>query len=149
MDPGSIAATTAMSTAATSAATAAAAAAEHRRKWEEEALTAYSQKDLDQDWDFKILHSARGAFKNPERLREVLDEEAQAGWVLVEKFDNSRIRLKRSPDSRRNDFDLSIDPWRSYAGPASNQRDTKIAMLLVCLLAAGVGIFLTVLILIG
>jgi len=141
MNAGAIAATTVPTGVAT-----AAAEAERRRKWEEEVLTAYSQSELNQDWEFKILHSARGAFKDPQWLREVLDEEARAGWVLVEKFDNSRVRLKRSPDARHNDSHLGVDPWRSYVGPTSNQRDAKIAMLVVGLLLAGVGVFLAVLI---
>ena len=142
MNPGTIAATTA----STQAATAAAAAAERRRKWEEEVLTTYSQNELNQDWEFKILHSARGAFRDPQRLREVLDEEARAGWVLLEKFDNSRIRLKRSPDGRHDDSHLGIDPWRSFVGSASGQRDARTAILIAGLLLAGVAVFLAVLI---
>ena len=145
MDAGVLAATVAgtVPTIATSAATAA-AAAERRRRLEEETMTSYSQKELNEDWEFKILHTAKGAFKNPERLREVLDEESRAGWVLVEKFDNSRIRLKRSPDARRNDLHLGIDPWRSYVGQTSNQREAKIVLLIVGVLLAVVGIGLAV-----
>ena len=35
-------------------------------------------------------------FRNPAKMRAILDEEnRRGGWVLVEKFDNHRIRLKR------------------------------------------------------
>ena len=58
-------------------------------------MTPYQPQDLNDGWEFKILRSLTGAFGKPEKLREFLDEEAKAGWVLVEKFDNNRIRLKR------------------------------------------------------
>jgi hypothetical protein len=102
---------------------AAAAAAAKRRKEqeEEEELTSYEESDLSEDWEFKILRSMTGAFKHPEKLRQVLDEEAQAGWVLVEKFDNSRLRLKRPASSRARDNALSFDPYRAYFGYTENQ----------------------------
>ena len=112
-------------------------------------MTAYSQKELNENWEFKILRSARGEFKKPERLAEVLDEEARSGWVLVEKFDDNRIRLKRSPDASHNESHLDIDPWRSYVGPTSSQREAKIAMLVVGLLLAAVGAFLADMIAVG
>ena len=151
MDAGVLAATVAgtVPTIATSAATAA-AAAERRRRLEEETMTAYSQKELNENWEFKILHTARGEFKKPERLAEVLDEEAQAGWVLVEKFDNSRIRLKRSPDARQNDQYLGIDPWRSYVGQTSRQRDAKVVAGGVAVLVLGIfAVFLIAFLLAG
>ena len=128
----------------------AAADAKRRRNQEEEVLTAYSQKELNENWEFKILHTARGEFKKPERLAEVLDEEAQAGWVLVEKFDNSRIRLKRSPDARQNDQYLGIDPWRSYVGQTSRQRDAKVVAGGVAVLVLGIfAVFLIAFLLAG
>ena len=77
-------------------AAAAAAAAERARRQEEEEMTGYQSADLANDWEFKILRSVRGEFKRPDRMRQILSEEAQAGWVLVEKFDNSRLRAKAS-----------------------------------------------------
>ena len=89
-----------MSAGAASGAAAAAAAKRRREQEEEEQLTSYRESDLNDDWEFKILRSMTSAFKNPDKLRQTLAEEAQAGWVLVEKFDNGRLRLKR-PASRR------------------------------------------------
>ena len=104
-----------------SAGAAAAAAAERRRQLEEEEeMTGYRPEDLSQDWEFKILRSATGAFKNPERLRRFLEEEAHAGWVIVEKFDNSRVRLKRPATARERDGKLDIDPYRTYVGASPN-----------------------------
>jgi Flp pilus assembly protein TadB len=113
------------------AAAAAAADAAERRNREEEILTAYSQQELDENREFKILRSAAAEFKKPERLREILDEEARVGWVMVEKFDDSRIRLKRPPDASQGDSHSGIDPWRSQIGQTSSQREAKIAMVIV------------------
>ncbi len=90
-----------MSAGAAGGAAAAAAAAKRRREQEEEEeLTSYQESDLNDDWEFKIVRSMTSAFKNPDKLRQALAEEAQAGWVLVEKFDNGRLRLKRPASAR-------------------------------------------------
>jgi hypothetical protein len=87
---------------------------------EEEEMTSYRPEDLAQDWEFKILRSATNAFKNPLRLRQYLEEEGRAGWVLVEKFDDSRLRLKRPATARERDGKLDIDPYRTYVGLTPN-----------------------------
>jgi hypothetical protein len=99
------------------AAVAAAGAAKRRREEEEEEnMTAYSAQDLAEDWEFKIIRSSTAAFRNSEKLRRILEEEARAGWILVEKFDNSRIRLKRPAKARAGDGALAFDSYRSYVG---------------------------------
>lgn len=121
----------------------AAAAAEHQRQLreEEEELTPYSQTDLAQDWEFKIVRATMGSFRKPEFLQRVLDDEARAGWVLVEKFDNCRIRLKRSAQARERDGKLDFDPYRTDAGPSHTLIALAIgglilAFALIALLAA-------------
>ena len=47
-------------------------------------MTPYTRTDLAEDWEFKIIRSTTGTFKKPEKMRAVLDEEACAGWVMVE-----------------------------------------------------------------
>src|SRR5262249_54877230 len=64
-------------------AAAAAAAAQRRREEEEEHMTPYTPRDLTENWEFKILRSATGAFKDPAVMQRYLAEEAQAGWTLV------------------------------------------------------------------
>ena len=86
------------------------------RRREEEQMTDYSPGDLTGDWEFKIVRSTRAGFRKPERLREVLAEEAIAGWELVEKFDDSRIRLKRPTSRRQLDGKLEFDPYRTTVG---------------------------------
>jgi hypothetical protein len=101
----------------------AAAAAARRRRLEEEEhdLTSYEPRDLNEDWEFKILRSMTGAFKNAQKMRDALDEEAKAGWVFVEKFDNGRIRLKRPASARQRDQFAEIDPYRTFVGYTEGQ----------------------------
>lgn len=107
-----------MSAGAAGGAAAAAAAAARRRaeRKEEEQMTGYTATDLADGWEFKILRSATGAFKKPEVLRGILEEEGRAGWVMVEKFDSQRVRLKRPAAARSGDSALGFDPYRTTVG---------------------------------
>jgi hypothetical protein len=121
----------------TGAASAAAAAEEQRlKREEEEEMTPYSPTDLAQDWEFKIVRSAMGSFRKPAFLQQVLDDEARAGWVLVEKFDNSRIRLKRPAKARERDGKLDFDPYRTDAGTSQGMIALVIIVSALGLLAA-------------
>jgi hypothetical protein len=99
-------------------AAAAAAAAARRMREEEEEMTAYNPKDLAEDWEFKIIRSNFNTFRNPEKLRAVLEEEKRGGWTLVEKFDDQRIRLKRPAGVKVTpaDFADGYDPYRTTVG---------------------------------
>ena len=103
---------------AAAGAAAAAAAARQRMLSEEEEMTTYGSHDLAQDWEFKIVRANTGVFRNPATLERLLEEEAQAGWTMVEKFDNSRIRFKRLRQARTQDANRStgIDPYRVHYG---------------------------------
>jgi hypothetical protein len=94
----------------------AAAAKRRRDEEEEENMTAYTAQDLTEDWEFKILRSSTAGFRNSEKLRRILEEEGRAGWILVEKFDNSRIRLKRPAKARAGDGTLPFDSYRTHVG---------------------------------
>ena len=97
----------------------AAAAEAHRRLLEEEEeMTNYSAQDMDGGWEFKIVRANTGVFRNPAELDKLVKEEAQSGWILLEKFDNTRIRFKRPQSARRNDGNLppGVDPYRSHYG---------------------------------
>jgi hypothetical protein len=102
--------------AATSGATA--AAQQQRLHTEEEILTVYSQEDLENDWEFKIVRSDLGAFGKREVLERLLQEEALAGWTLLEKFDDHRVRFKRPRSARAQDPYLpeGVDPYRTHYG---------------------------------
>jgi preprotein translocase subunit SecF len=111
------------------AAAAAAAAQQLREQEEEQEMTPYQPQDLNDGWEFKILRSLTGAFGKPEKLREFLDDEAKAGWVLVEKFDNNRIRLKRPASARKTDSALEFDPYRTYVGISAGKLATRAIVI--------------------
>lgn len=96
-------------------------------------MTPYQPQDLSGDWEFKFLRSVTGSFGNPRKLKEALDQEAKAGWALVEKFDNQRIRLKRPASARSGDGTLGFDPYRSYVGLS----EVKFSLVLVALILSG------------
>ncbi len=121
-------------------AAAAAAATSQQRNVEEELMSAYSDKELADGWEFKILRSASGVFKKPERMQEILEEEARAGWMLVEKFDNNRLRLKRPSGASQNDRHLDYDPWRTEIGASQTKHEAKIAVIVVGIVFAVLGI---------
>jgi hypothetical protein len=109
-----------MSVGAGAAGASAAAAAAELQRQEEEEMTPYSTKDLDEGWEFKIVRSNFGTFRSQEKLRAVLEEEKKGGWVLVEKFDDQRIRLKRPAGAKAGQGELAdgYDPYRTTVGNA-------------------------------
>lgn len=121
-----------MSGGAAYAAAAATAADAERQRQEEEEMTNYTNTDLQEDWEFKILRSNTTAFKKPHVLQIVCAEEAQAGWQLVEKFDNQRLRFKRRISERAKDASLEIDPYRTMYGWSN---DVTVAIVVSCFFA--------------
>ncbi|MBN2499399.1 MAG: hypothetical protein JXB38_01450 [Anaerolineales bacterium] len=104
-------------------------------------MTKYTSDELDGNWEFKIVRSASAAFRKPEVLQQVLAEEAMAGWELLEKLDDSRLRLKRPRDARKRDDRLppGVDPYRTYYGTIGENRMRVITLMLVGLLVLGIG----------
>lgn len=99
---------------------AAAAAAARRMREEEEDMTGYNKDDLD-GWEFKIVRANTGKFKTREAVQQLCNEEAKAGWEMVEKFDNQRIRFKRRVEKRAGDRNLTIDAYRTNIGVTEGQ----------------------------
>ena len=128
--------------AATSGATAAAAAAAQRQQMmfaeEEEDMTRYTQDDLGNNWEFKIVRSDSATFRKPEVLRKVIEEEARAGWVMLEKFDNSRIRFKRPRSARTRDALLppGVDPYRTVYGTHITRYVLYVLLIAVLMMLA-------------
>jgi hypothetical protein len=116
----------------------AAAAAEQHRLQEEEEMTSYSQEEL-QSWEFKIVRANTGVFSKPEVLNKLIQEEAQASWIMVEKFDDSRVRFKRPLSAREKDVQLppGIDPYRTHYG-MSPLRFTLLILVAVLLGACAI-----------
>ena len=88
-----------------------AVAARHKQQLEEEEqrMTSYEPRELAEDWEFKILRSMTGAFKNPHKMREVLDEEEQLG---------PRVLLEQAPADFAEDVgnDRRIQPEQESLG---------------------------------
>ena len=112
----------------------AAGAAEKRKRLlaEEEDMTQFTQDDLTNDWEFKIVRSGAAAFRKPETLSKLIEEEAQAGWIMLEKLDDSRIRFKRPRSARARDAYLpdGVDPYRTQYGALSAPTAAAVGMLI-------------------
>ena len=94
-------------------------AAQAQRFLEEERMTPYTHDELDNNWEFKIVRANTRAFRKPETLQSLMQEEARSGWVMLEKFDDSRVRFKRPRSAGANDTQLlssGIDPYRTHYG---------------------------------
>ena len=94
-------------------------------------MTDYKPEDLAASWEFKILRSATGRFKDPDYLRAVLADEARAQWTMQEKFDNDRVRLKRPVAARASDAALGFDPYRTWVGITEIQLTVRIILGIV------------------
>lgn len=94
------------------------AAQERKRRREEEEMTQYRRDELENDWEFKIVRSTTGAFRGRQAVEELKAQESLAGWVMVEKFDDNRIRFKRPLSAQQKDPMLppQVDPYRTRYG---------------------------------
>ncbi len=116
---------------------AATAAAERRRKLEEaeeEKMTKYNN-DSSEKWEYKIVRSETGAFRKPDVLAALAEEESLAGWEMLEKFDNRRIRFRRPVEARKQDHLLPqhIDPYRTNYGGSLTRLGVLVALGLLML----------------
>lgn len=103
-------------------------------------MTGYTQGELEGEWEFKIVRSESGAFRRPEVLNRLIEEEAQAGWVLLEKLDDGRIRFKRPQRARARDIYLpeGVDPYRTQYDARSSQA-VIVSVMIGLLVLAGLG----------
>ena len=115
-----------------------------RRRRQQEEDRRYTVKDLEEDWEFKIVRAYIGTFRNPKMLQRLIDEEARAGWEMLELFDDSRIRFKRRRSAQANDALLpsSVNPYRTTFRTAS----PAMTLAWVVLLGVIVGLFVCVVI---
>ncbi len=109
-------------------------------------MTQYTQNDPQSDWEFKIVRSDSAVFRNPETLKELVEEESQAGWVMLEKFDDNRVRFKRPRNARAKDAFLpeGVDPYRTRYGGQAARRMVLVMLMLGALLLGGVVSFFLV-----
>ena len=122
-----------------------AAAAKKRRQMlqaEEEDMAQYTQDDLNGDWEFKIVRSDTAAFRKREVLDKLIEEEAQAGWVMVEKFDDTRVRFKRPRSARARDPFLpdGVDPYRTQYGTFVTRQVLSAGVMIALVLTLGLAV---------
>jgi hypothetical protein len=122
-------------------AAAAAAAARQRLEHEEEDMTLMNT-DPSGNVEYKIIRSVTGAFKNPAKFRAFLEEEARAGWDLVEKLDNNRARLRRPIECRKRDAELGQDPYRTQVGTS----ETTVVLWILISVLLGIPLFVGIVI---
>ncbi len=107
---------------------------------EEESMTPYTPPELAENWEFKIIRSATGKFRDPAFFAQTLAEEAQAGWVLLEKFDDNRVRLKRPASARGRGARSGFDPYRISVGPGPGAVIALVIAVTLGLAAALLGV---------
>jgi hypothetical protein len=66
--------------------------------------------------EYKVITSNTPAFGNPAKLKQLLAEEAQAGWDLEELIDSNKVRVSRDKSARTGDGSRTIDPYRINVG---------------------------------
>lgn len=66
--------------------------------------------------EYKVITSNTPMFANPAKLKQVLAEEAQAGWDLEEVVDSNKIRVGRDKAQRSGDASRTLDPYRINVG---------------------------------
>ncbi len=100
-------------------------------------MTAYTKEDLE-GWEFKIVRSNFGRFRNYAVVQEACKREAEAGWEMVEKFDDQRIRFKRRTEYRKRDAQLGIDPYRTSGGLGEGRTVAMIIGLIAAVALVGI-----------
>ena len=97
-------------------------------------------------WEFKIVRASSDVFRDSSVLKRLCEEEASAGWIMLEKLDDRRIRFKRPIAMReiiRAEL-LPIDPYRTNYGHSRSWKPWAIAGggLLLLILPAYLGFIL-------
>jgi hypothetical protein len=73
------------------------------------------------EWEYKIVRASFDLFRDPQVFQGLCEEELQAGWTLLEKLDDRRVRFKRAIAWRTmlKEEGINFDPYRSHYGPAT------------------------------
>jgi hypothetical protein len=99
-----------------------------RREEEEELMSGYSPQDLQGNWQFKIV---RGTFKTAAQIEAVVQEQAEFGWLLVEIFDQTRIRFKRPAGEADRDAYREGNPYATTSKASGPGCGTTLMLALV------------------
>jgi hypothetical protein len=71
------------------------------------------------DLEYKTVQAQTPLFADSKKMHDILEEEAKAGWQLLWKEDNYKIKLQREISHRENDKILDFDAYRSTVGVSS------------------------------
>lgn len=112
-----------------------------QKQQDEKLLAELLSKDKEDKHEFKILRGHLRAFRKPERLQAILEEERRSQWEMVIKLDEERIVLRRPRRSQAYDAmsGSDTDPYRTQVG--SSLASPILVVLLGLLVMAG-GAFL-------
>jgi hypothetical protein len=72
--------------------------------------------ELKMELEYKVVQSTTPLFAKLQNIDAIMAEESKAGWQLVEKFDNYKLRLQRDISHRANDKALPFDAYRTQVG---------------------------------
>ena len=87
------------------------------------------------DIEYKVMQAQTPLFSDTAKMHEVLEQEAKAGWQLLEKEDNYRIKLQRNVSNRENDKNLDFDAYRSTVGVSSVVTYGATAMVTIAIVS--------------
>ena len=84
-------------------------------------------------WEYKIVRASSDLFRNPAIFHKLCREEAEVGWILLEKLDDRRVRFKRPIALRDTQMPNlpTFDPYRTHYGPMSNAMTWAMAIVLL------------------
>ncbi len=85
--------------------------------------------------EYKVITSQTPTFSDTAKMQEVLEQEAKAGWRLLEKQDNYKIRLQREISHRENDKTLDVDAYRTTVGVSSTITYGATAVLTIAIVS--------------
>ncbi len=94
----------------------------------------HTPRELQDGWEFKVLASSGLAFRDPRALQRAVEEEARAGWTLLEKLDDGHLRFKRPVGERERDAARGFDAYRTQFG--ASRAALQIAFWLLVLAGA-------------
>ena len=85
--------------------------------------------------EYKVIQSQTPTFRDTAKMHEILDEEAKAGWRLLAKEDNYRLKLQRDISNRANDAGLDLDAYRTTVGVSSTVTKGATALLTLAIVS--------------
>lgn len=71
-----------------------------------------------EELEYKIVRASSDIFRDYGVFQQLCEEESRAGWSLLEKLDDRRVRFKRPVELRKtiDPEELPFDPYRSHYG---------------------------------